>query len=231
MNTATIFATITPDATNPRINTFVMTKEVCDRDGEVVLLDGIEWKNYEKNPVVMFEHGKDGKTGKIPVGKTLSASRVEDTFQARTELAERPETHPVNAEWIPDTLAALVAQKCLNCVSIGFIEKASRKATAQDRAKYGPNTRKVITKAELFELSLTGAPANAEALAVARGKGLLPAESDAYLPAPEPEPVKKQPVRVSVSVKSGPLRVPVEISQMERIREIVSVRVKGGLYA
>lgn len=231
MNTATITATITPDATNPRINTFVMTKEVCDRDGDVVLLDGIQWGNYEKNPVVMFEHGKDGKTGKIPVGKTLSASRVADTFQARTELAERPETHPVNAEWIPDTLAALVAQKCLNGVSIGFIEQASRKATAQDRAKYGQNTRKVITKADLFEISLTGAPVNAESLAVARGKGLLPADSEAYIqPEPAPEPVRK-PVRVSVVVKSGPMRVPVEISQIERIREIVSVRVKGGLYA
>jgi hypothetical protein len=225
-----ITAQITPDETNPRINTFTMTKEVCDRDGEVVLLDGIRWKNYEKNPVVMFDHGKDRKVGKIPVGKTLSAQRVGDSFEARTELAERPDNHPVNAEWIPDTLAALVKQKCLNCVSIGFLEVAKRKATAQDRAKYGANTRVIHTEVDLFEISMTGTPVNADALVTARGKGLLPDSSDAYAPAESEKPVKN-PVKVPVSLKSMRHIVPVEIDQKSRIAEIVRVRVKGGLYA
>lgn len=227
MNTT---AAITADAANPRIFTCTMTKEMCDRDGEVVLLDGIQWKNFERNPVVMFEHGRDGKAGKIPVGKALSAQRVDNIFEGKVELAERPENHPVNAEWLPDTLASLVAQKCLNCVSIGFIELASRKATAADRKKYGANTRKIITSADLFELSVTGVPANADALVTARGKGLLPDSSEAYAEVEAKKP-ERNPVKVPVSLKSMRHIVPVEIDQKIRIAEIVRVRVKGGLYA
>lgn len=222
MNTT---AEITADATNPRLFTCIMTKEVCDRDGEVVLLDGIDFKSFERNPVIMFEHGRDGKAGKVPVGKALSATRNGNTFEAKVELAERPATHPVDAEWLPDTLASLIAQKCLNCVSIGFVQQGNRKATMEDKAKYGQNTKSIITKSDLFELSLTGIPVNAEALMTARGKSLVPHKSEAYLE------VQRERVKVPVVLKSMRQRVEVDIDPSERIRQIITVRVKGGLYA
>lgn len=223
MNTTT--ADITADATNPRLFTCSMTKEVCDRDGDVVLLDGIDFSNFERNPVIMFEHGLDKTVGKVPVGKALSAVRIGNTFEYKGELAERPSTHPSQAEWLPDTLGSLITQKCLNCSSIRFIPIEKRKATLADKAKYGANSKTIYTKSELVEVSLTGIPINAEALMTARGKSLVPKDSEAYLE------VTRERVKVPVVLKSMRTRIDVDIDPSDRIRQIITVRVKGGLYA
>src|SRR6478736_3962882 len=82
----------------------VMTAEVCDREGEVVLLDGLDIGPYQENPVVMFAHGKDKTAGKIPVGRMKLLERRDGKIIGEGVMAERPENHPKEEEWLPDTL-------------------------------------------------------------------------------------------------------------------------------
>jgi hypothetical protein len=91
-------------------------------------------------------------------------------------FAERPETHPQAAEWLPDTVRALMQQGVLSAFSVGFRVPSDgiRQASERDIERFGPKTRTVITRWELLEFSVVSVPANQEALATAVAKGLVP---------------------------------------------------------
>ncbi len=50
------------------------------RDGVNVDLDGMDFSNYEKNPVVLYAHDHLGRTesGGLPIGRTLRLARTRD---------------------------------------------------------------------------------------------------------------------------------------------------------
>lgn len=120
-----------------------ISKQVPDRDGETVVIAGMETGNYLKNPVVLVDHSY---TVESIVGKTLSLTQVGNELVAEFVFA--------------DTEDAQIAKQLyeggfLKSSSIGFIIKAR-----------DPQDRSVITNWELLEWSLVAVPCNPLALSL-----------------------------------------------------------------
>lgn len=140
-----------------------------DRDGEVLMPSGLNSKDFEKNPVVFFGHNYYT----LPVGKCTAIKRTDDAIIAKTVFAERPENHPADQEWLPDTLLSLYKQGVLKGFSVGFSPVESRPASDKDVEKFGVGVRRVFTKWRLLEYSVAPLPANQEAVATAVAKGWI----------------------------------------------------------
>lgn len=167
----------------------VICSLALDRDGEVVMPDGVDMTEFEKNPVVMFNHSYFNG----PVGKCVGCTRDRKKIVAKTVFAKRPEGHPANLEWFPDTLLSLYKQGIMKGFSIGFKVVEGRAANDADVAKWGPGCRRVFSKIKVFEYSCVPIPANQDALAKAVHKGQLSADLckklfDVEVKAEEPAP-------------------------------------------
>jgi HK97 family phage prohead protease len=152
-----------------RAVTAVISTDAVDRDGEVLIPQGCNWKEFNANPVVLFLHSYYS----LPVGKVVALTRDADSITAKIVFADRPESHPTGQEWIPDTLLALFQQKVLNAFSVGFTVTESRPATDKDVTTFGAGVRRVISKWKLLELSVVPLPCNQEAVALAVSKGIV----------------------------------------------------------
>lgn len=143
-----------------------ITTAAVDRDGEVLIPQGCNTKDYEKNPVVFLNHNY----WDLPVGKCAAITRDEKGITAKTIFAKRPEDYPADEEWMPDTLLSLFKQGVVKGFSVGFLAKESRPASEADIEKYGASCRRVYTKWQLLEYSVAPLPANQEAVALAVSK-------------------------------------------------------------
>jgi HK97 family phage prohead protease len=134
------------------------TTWAIDRDGERIDPNAIKnlQKYIKENPVIYYDHGwmlGTDADSRLPIGKAVRGIRVKDkgikiSFKFHElEFAQK--------------IKYLVDEGVLNSGSIGFI--------AKDFAR-DPDGTRVITDAELFELSVVGIPANAEAQII-RGLG------------------------------------------------------------
>lgn len=141
-----------------------------DRDGDVLLPSGIDTTNFEKNPVVLLQHGFVDSG--LPVAKALEITKSHKFITAKITFAERPESLPEGVEWIPDTLLSLFQQKVLRAFSVGFLPIERRAADQKDIDRFGDSVEQVITHWELLEFSIVSVPANQEALATAVSKGI-----------------------------------------------------------
>jgi HK97 family phage prohead protease len=139
---------------------------VLDRDDEVLLPEGLISSEFEKNPVVFWNHAYDK-----PIGQCQWLRRLPDAWLARTVLAERPENH--QGEWLPDTVLSLVQQGVVRGVSVGFLPVMTREPSSKDREQFGPQVRRVITRWRMLEFSVTPLPANHDALILAVAKGVI----------------------------------------------------------
>lgn len=122
----------------------VASTEATDRSGEIIRLNGWDWSNYMKNPVIIANHlykienivGK-ATTIKAEDGKLI----IEGVFSKSNPLGV--------------LLADLYDEGMVKTVSVGFIPK-----------ERDANNRSVITKAELLELSFVAVPCNPDALSL-----------------------------------------------------------------
>jgi phage head maturation protease len=146
-----------------------ITSAAVDREGEVLIPQGMNAKEFEKNPVVFLGH--DYYT--LPVGKVTNLKRSDSDWTAKVVFAERTANHPTGSEWVPDTLLSLFQQGVLKGFSVGFMVKESRPATDKDVTAFGPGVRRVISKWSLLELSVAPLPCNPDAVALAVSKGML----------------------------------------------------------
>ena len=125
---------------------FVMTTDALDRQGEVVEVDGWDFGNFMKNPVILDTHRYESIED--IVGKAVGEPRREgsgwvvDIEFAATERGKVAKT--------------LVEQGMLNAVSVGF--------RSTQRRKEGRTMHHV--QKELLEVSLVAIPANPTALRV-----------------------------------------------------------------
>lgn len=140
-----------------------------DRDGDVMLPSGLDVKDFNKNPVVLLAHN----AGTLPIGKVDRITKGSNDVVAKVLFAERPASHPITEEWIPDTVFDLFKQQVLNAFSVGFIIDDARSAEAKDVSKFGDGVRRIVNRWRLVELSVVPVPANQEALAVAVSKSWL----------------------------------------------------------
>jgi len=168
VNSKTLSASIRKTAGKARSFTATITTDSVDRDGEVVIPAGMNSKDYEKNPVLLYEHD-----ALKPIGKMLKMARKDRSIEAEFALAPRPEGH--TGDWLPDTVAALMDFGALNTMSIGFMGTEARPASKADTERFGEGVRRVYGKWKLLEVSVVSLPANQDAIITAVRKGLVTA--------------------------------------------------------
>lgn len=129
----------------------IFSSQKEDRHGDIVMQDGWDLKNFKKNPVIINSHNYDDATEVIgkAVPSTLKVENGELTGTIVFAVNENPKAK---------TIFDLYAGGFLHAFSVGFIPK-----------KFKEGDFFVIEESELLELSAVSVPANAYALAKAKG--------------------------------------------------------------
>ena len=125
-----------------------------DRDKEVLLPKGVDFDNYNKNPVVLWAHDYSS----TPVGKSQWIKQGRKYIKAKWEWADTAKAQEIKQLWDGGFLSA---------VSVGFIASKGHEPTP-DEIKKNPawaEVRWVVDEWELLEFSIVPVPANPEALA------------------------------------------------------------------
>lgn len=136
----------------------IASTETTDRSGEIIKADGWDYEHFMKNPVILANHiykienivGKATRIG-VEAGKLI----IEGVFSKSNPLGV--------------LLADLYDEGMIKTVSVGFIPKQRQE-----------DNRRIITSAELLELSFVAVPCNPEALSLDQ-KGLIQKGIDAGL--------------------------------------------------
>lgn len=139
---------------------FTISKEVVDRDGDVLIARGVDFSNYMKNPVFCGFHN----THDFPLGKVTKfwiegdSVKADVYFPPIDELSSDPNNVCEKAKLV-DFCYNCYKTGMLNAVSVGFIPK-----------EWEPNKEtcgNIIKEWELLEFSAVAVPANQDAIAQA----------------------------------------------------------------
>ena len=199
----------------------VITAETLDRDGEVLIPQGMNSVEFEKNPTLFWNHDYAQ-----PVGRCNGLKRKESTIVGDFTFAQRPDGY--SGEFFPEVAAALVGQGIVNAVSVGYVPEDGgvRRATEVDRKKYGDRVHTVYSRWKLLEVSLAPLQANPDALITAVKKGMMsPVAAKRWFGIDAP---KRTVVTVSVPVPSTKSAArPIDVDEVVR-REIA--RAQGRIY-
>ena len=137
---------------------FTISKEVVDRDGDILRASGVDFTNYMKNPVFLSFHN----SREFPLGKVTkfwvegNAVKAIVYFPTIEELSSNPEQASEKAKLVDFTYHCYKTGM-LNAVSVGFIPlEWTESETGFD-----------ILKWELLEFSAVAVPANQDAIAEA----------------------------------------------------------------
>lgn len=145
---------------------FVLSDETPDRMGDIIKADGWDLRSFLRNPIALLNHRADQ-----PIG-TWSSLRVEgNALVGKLQLAPEGTSDRI------DEIRRLVAAGILRAVSVGFREIESR---PREGVKHG----QTFVRQELVETSLVSVPANPNALAIARERGIRLNERPSARPAP-----------------------------------------------
>ena len=137
---------------------FTISKEVTDRDGDILRAGGVDFSNYMKNPVFLSFHN----SREFPLGKVTKFWVEGDSVKAIVyfppieELATNPEQASEKAKLVDFTYHCYKTGM-LNAVSVGFIP------VEWIETDNGYD----ILKWELLEFSAVAVPANQDAIAEA----------------------------------------------------------------
>jgi phage head maturation protease len=140
---------------NSRLIEFVITSDRVDREQDTLAPDGWETEDYQKNPVVLWAHDHYCP----PVGRSVSLSKSGSLIKSICEFT------PQDLNPFGYMIYQMYVQKFMSAVSVGF--QPIEYTYAADR-KYGIN----YIRQGLLEYSTVPVPANPDALAVARSKGI-----------------------------------------------------------
>lgn len=199
----------------------VITAETLDRDGEVLIPQGMNATEFERNPTLFWNHDYAQ-----PVGRCNGLKRKESTIVGDFSFAQRPDGYL--GEFFPEVAAALVGQGIVNAVSVGYVPEDGgvRRATEVDRKKYGDRVHTVYSRWKLLEVSLAPLQANPEALITAVKKGIVsPVAAKRFFGVDAP---KRTVVTVNLAAPSSAKAArPIDVDEVVR-REIA--RAKGRIY-
>lgn len=145
-----------------------ITSDTLDRDGEVVVAQGMNASEFERNPILLYNHD----TSK-PIGRCLGLKRKGNAIEGEFVFAQRPEGY--EGEYFPEFVASLVGQGIVKGISIGYAAEQGgiRRASADDRQRYGDTVHTVFSKWRLLEVSVAPVPANPDAVISAIRKGYI----------------------------------------------------------
>jgi hypothetical protein len=153
--------------------TATITSDTIDRDGEILIPQGMDSTVYETNPVLFWNHDYA-----LPVGKCVKLVRRARDIVGEFDFAQKPDGYA--GEFFPDFAAALVGQGICNAVSVGLdVQDGGKRApTAADFAKHGKKSiSAIISRWNLREISLAPMQANPEAIITAVRKGAVSASA------------------------------------------------------
>lgn len=112
-----------------------------DRYDEIVMPEGVDTKDYEKNPVVLLNH-----TSPLPIGKNLWIKKEVTGIKAKTQFADTE---------LANDVMKLYKGGFMRAFSIGF---------KPIKVDFDEKKRKIFTQSELYEYSAVTIPANQDAL-------------------------------------------------------------------
>lgn len=135
-----------------RVFEATITSSTRDRDNEVILAEGVNFKNYiETNPIVLLGHNSESI-----VGKTLKIHKYKNQIIAKAQI--------IKNDVLADKVWNWLKEGVLKGVSIGYQILGNRQPSKKDYEDFGREVRNIITKAELLEFSLCAIPCNTEAM-------------------------------------------------------------------
>jgi HK97 family phage prohead protease len=152
---------------------FVASTEAIDSYDEVVEQDWI-LDRYKRNPVVLYAHNQPTGGGMLggsalrqretfPIGRAQSVKVVGNKKDGTKRLEAKIEFVPEGTFEEADIAWKLVKSGFLRAVSVGFMPHDARKERRGDREVF------VLSRNELFEISVVPLPANPEAVALMPG--------------------------------------------------------------
>ena len=133
--------------------TFILSDETVDADDEVVKADGWNLKVYKKNPVVLWSHNSS-----IPAIGISEKISIKDGKLVSTMRFAKEGIHP-----LADTIRALVDDKVIKAVSVGFIP-LTREYPPMDETGKRKKPRVITLTQTLYEWSLCNIGCNPNAL-------------------------------------------------------------------
>jgi HK97 family phage prohead protease len=143
---------------------FVLSTQDVDRHGDIVVQDGLSIKQFEQNPIALFQHDHSA-----PVGVWSNLRR-----KGKALLGTFTPVAPGTSK-VADLAVALLEQGVLRAVSVSFI--GTKKEYMEPRGvRY--------LASELLEVSLVTVPANPNALRIAKSLGMSEDELNKFVITP-----------------------------------------------
>lgn len=127
---------------------FVLSTEAPDRVGDIVVIEGLDTKAFEANPIALYMHNHSD-----PIGAWTNLRKSNGALTGTLALAAKGTSKLV------DFSRAMLQQGMLKAVSVAFMPRVSVKNA--DRGY-------TIKKSELIEVSLVTVPMNPQALMIAK---------------------------------------------------------------
>lgn len=138
--------------------TAIISNNSLDRDGEIMLANGVDYKTFLKTGgTVFFNHDYS-----MPVGKATRLWKTNGNIKAEVKMAERPDDY--KGDYFPEYLTSLITQDVIKGISVGFLIKDTRLPSKKDIKDYGKGIKRIITKWELLEFSIAPLQSNTESL-------------------------------------------------------------------
>lgn len=138
-----------------------------DRYKTVISPEGIDLMAYRKNPVVLWEHGKDPTRGSKPIGKNLWIRQVGSTLQAKTVFWDDEYSR---------SIFDMYKDGMLSGWSINVLpDPDSSSPPTKEELRARPDLsecRMVYRKGELAEYSAVAVPGNPDTLTILEQRGI-----------------------------------------------------------
>lgn len=205
---------------------FIISTATADRMGDTIQVNGWDLKNYKANPVVLFGH----LSSIPPIGKAVKVWKDKDALLAVAEFM------PQDMSAFAHSIFRMYEEKFLRAVSVGF--RPTKWEDILD--ENGERTWSYnFLKQELLEFSAVPIPANPEALVSARQKGIDTAPIRQWTEEmldrwnETENPLKSlygvnrkemETIRRRAGTSSAPYRVPLEVQDEIRKRNLEAIR-------
>ena len=159
--------------------TALISTDTEDRMGEVLMPQGVNIKNYNKNPVVLWAHNYEMP----PIAKALWTKKTDRGVMSKMEFAKTA---------FAQEIKMLYEEGFMSTFSVGFVP------TKWEDGDGVKNPNRTYTEWELLEYSAVPVPANPDALALAINKGMkISQETIDYLtPKKETEEIKIESIKM-----------------------------------
>lgn len=171
-----------------------------DRYNTVILAEGIKLENYRRNPVVLFEHGKDPNRGSLPIGRNIWIKSGNGSLIARTQF---------HKDDYSQALFEMYRDGLLRGWSVNVLPEAERcSPPTKEEIRVNPTWRDcsmVYRGTDMAEYSSVAVPGQAEALTIMEQRGIwFPDEARSVSPEGRPIGTDNRHVEPDADDEGGP---------------------------